>query len=99
MPRPVVAHRVIAMDGTAIITASAAILGVAVSGIFTVISQWQARTSDRLKWEREALERSRTRFHAERLEAYTNFLAAQANAHGYMTDMAIQTTRRPSRWR
>jgi hypothetical protein len=75
---------------SAVIAATAAILGAAVAGAFTVISQRLARTTDRLRWERESDERRRTRFHDECVAIYADFVESAALALGSLLRVAAK---------
>ncbi|MPZ83176.1 MAG: hypothetical protein GEV28_23395 [Actinophytocola sp.] len=78
---------------TSIIAACAAIAGGTLTGLFALKTQREAKKVDEERWNREAEEQKQARFHDQRLEAYTNFLAQSSNARGFQMHKMLE------RWR
>lgn len=58
-----------------LIAGSAGILGGVIGAAGTLITQKRTLNAESDRWQRDAAERTATRFHADRLDAYADFLA------------------------
>ena len=68
---------------TAILAASAAILGSMTAGFFNVAIQRGARKTDSARWAREYEQKRSDRLYDQRVRVYTDFLDEASNAFGY----------------
>lgn len=68
---------------TAILAASAAIVGSVTAGLFNLAIQRGARTVDNDRWAHDSEQRRRDRLYDQRLRSYTVFLDESSNALGY----------------
>jgi hypothetical protein len=83
-------RQIVSNLATSLIPALAVIMGGLITGIFALSAQHVARKADQVKWDREASERNRTRFHESRLHVYTEFLAQASNAMGFELQPVLQ---------
>jgi hypothetical protein len=81
--------------GSALIGASTAILGGMATGLWAHLNLRISQQAERERWDREADERRRTRFHEDRLAAYEDFQIWASNAFGYLSAQAIEGQKRP----
>lgn len=78
---------------TALVSTGSAIAGGTITGLFAMWVQGRGRQADEARWEREAAERSRTRFHETRLTVYTEYLSQVADAHSWELSRALDRQR------
>jgi hypothetical protein len=84
--------RCIDLEGilAALIAAFSAIAGGALTSVFALKTQREARNMEQARWAHEAAHQKRVQFHDQRLQAYTDFYVHYTNAIGFQLHVVLE---------